>query len=224
MHQSTESSASPKMTLEQVSDTLLHLAANVNANHYHIGHFYNYVVTNKLAELGGFESAQVFFQQRVKVLSQAVLSLCGTVARAFSEAACSRYGAYHLSALLSYAKAVKLKVSADEPGPTPIDVPREDGTLETKPFAECTVEELRLAAKHQRAKDAPRLPEHTLERIQALRDNIVAHFPENTSRTRISARTHKDKTYITLRDVLIEDIELLTEALMDSLEPLPTAA
>jgi hypothetical protein len=224
MNQSTEGSTSPKITLEQVSDTLHQLAANVNANHFRIGYLYNYVVTNKLAELGGFDSARAFFQQRVKILSQAVLSLCGTVARAFSEAACSRYGAYHLNALLSYAKAAKRKVSEEEPGPTPIDVPTEDGTVQTKPFAECTVEELRLAVKHQRAKDTPRLPEHTLERIQALRDSIVAHFPEDTSRTRLSARTHKDKTYITLRDVLVEDMELLTEALMDSLEPLPAAA
>jgi hypothetical protein len=224
MNQLTEGSTSPKLTLEQVSDTLQQLAANVNANHYRIGHLYNYVVANKLAELSGFESAQAFFQQRVKVLSQTVLSLCGTVARAFSEAACSRYGVYHLHALLAYAKAAKLQVSAEEPGPTPIKVPKANGTVELKPFAECTVEELRLAVKHLRAKDTPRLPEDTLARIQALRDSIVEHFPESTSRTRVSARTHQDKTYITLRDVLVEDIELLAEALLDSLEPMPAAA
>lgn len=212
------------MTLDQVRADLHQLAVNVNSNHYRIGQLYNYVVDKKLAVTGGFKSAQDFFSQQVKELSQAVLSICGTVARAFTAEACTRYGAYHLHALLAYARASQLKVSKEEPGPTPIEVPKEDGTLAPKPFSECSVEELRAAVKHKRAKGAPRLPEEDLARIQALRDSITANFPEDTARTRVTARVFEDKTYITLRDILVDDLELLTEALLDSLDTPRVAA
>jgi hypothetical protein len=205
------------MTLEQVRETLHQLAADVNSNHYRIGQLYNYVVEKKLAATGGFKSAQEFFSQQVKELSQTVLSLCGTVARAFTAEACTRYGTYHLHALLTYAKAAKLQLSREEPGPTPIDVPKEDGAVEQKPFSRCTVEEVRAAVRHKRAKDAPGLPEQDLALIQALRDSVTANFPEEASHTRFTARVIEDKTYITLRDVLVDDLELLTETLLDNL-------
>lgn len=205
------------MTLDQIGEELHHLAVNLNSNHYRIGQLYNYVVEKKLAATGGFKNAQAFFSQRVKELSQAVLSLCGTVARAFTAEACTRYGAYHLHALLTYGKAAKLPLSREEPGPTPIDVPKADGSVERKPFSQCSVEEVREAVKHKRAKEAPGLPEKDVALIQALRDTVTENFPEDSSHTRFTARVIEDKTYITLKDVLVDDLELLTETLLDNL-------
>jgi hypothetical protein len=214
----------PEVTLNEVRDNLRQLGKDVNKNHYRIGCYYNLVVDKKMAALGGFKTSQKFFRQEVKEISQTVLSLCGTVARAFSESACSGYSVYHLYALMTYGKAAKLTLSKEEPGPTPIEVPKEDGTFEQKPFSECTVEEVRAAARHKRAKDQPQMPDEVLKRVEALREHITSSFPEEKSLTRLNARMLEDKTYVTLKDVLLDDLELLTETLMDSLGSTRSAA
>ncbi|WP_224243461.1 hypothetical protein [Hyalangium gracile] len=212
------------VTLTQVRDTLRQLGTDVNKNHYRIGQYYNLVVDKKMAAMGGFKNAQEFFSKEVKEISQSVLSTCGTVARAFSEQAAARHSVYHLYALITYGKAASLKLSADDPGPTLIDVPKADGTLEQKPFSECTVEELKEATRHKRPKTQPSLPEEVLARIQTLRDSITFRFPEETSHTRFNMRVIDEKTYVTVKDVLLDDLELLTEALMDGLTTVRSAA
>lgn len=214
----------PDVTLPLVADNVRQLATDVNKNHYRIGQQYNLVVDKKMAQMGGYKTAQDFFAKEVKEISQTVLSTCGTVARAFNEKACSRHSVYHLYALITYGKLAGLKLSKDEPGPTPIDVPKADGTTEQKPFSECTVEELKAATQHKRIKAQPPLPEEVLARIQKLRDCITASFPEESSRTRLTSRTLEDKTYFTVKDVLVEDAEALLEALMDGLSTIRPAA
>jgi hypothetical protein len=219
-----EETAVPEVTLPEVRDILRQLGMDVNKNHYRIGQYYNLVVDKKLAQMGGFKSSQEFFSKEVKEISQSVLSTCGTVAKAFSEQACTRHSVYHLYSLITYGKAAGLALSKDEPAPTLIDVPKADGTTEQKPFAECTVEELKAATQHKRAKAQPPLPEEVLARLGALRDSIIASFPEETTRTRLTSRVVDDKTYFTVKDVLLEDAQLLLEALMDGITTLRPAA
>ncbi|MDY7232204.1 hypothetical protein [Hyalangium rubrum] len=219
MNPGIDSSATTVMTLEQARDALLQLAEQTNINHHRIGHIYNYVVGKKLAETSGYKNAQVYFSQHVKVLSQAMLSMCGTVARAFTETACVNYGVYRLSALLTYAKANALQLSREEPGPTPINVPTEDGqSVEQKLFADCTLEELKLAVKSKREQDRTPLPDQDQARVQALRESIARHFTgQEPSRTNVKARVLKDITYVTLQDVPVTHLERLTEALVDGI-------
>ena len=207
----------PSMTLDQAREALLALAAQQHANHFRIGQIYNYVVREKLAEKHAKKSAQEYFSEHVKTLSQAVLSTCGAVAHSFTEAACTRYGVYNLHALLAYAKASKFKPSADEPGPTPIAVPQENGSVVEKPFSECSVEELKLAVKQKRAQNPEEPPAEDMVRIQALRDAIAKLFSGESSRTRVNSRVYLGTTYITVQDVPVKELERLSEALMEGL-------
>jgi hypothetical protein len=208
---------SPVITLDQAREALLELAAQQHTNHFRIGQIYNYVVREKLAEKHAKKSAQEYFSEHVKTLSQAVLSTCGAVAQAFTEAACTRHGVYNLHALLAYAKACNFKPSADEPGPTPIPVPQESGTVVEKPFSECSVEELKLALKHKRAQAPAQPPPEDMVRIQALRDSIARLFSEESSRTRLNSRVYLGTTYVTVQDVPVKELERLAEALMEGL-------
>jgi hypothetical protein len=209
--------APPSMTLEQACETLLELAAQQHTNHFRIGQIYNYVVKEKLAEKHAKKSAQEYFSEHIKTLSKTVLSTCGAVAHVFTEAACTRYGVYNLHALLAYAKASNFKPSADEPGPTPIAVPQQNGSLVEKPFSECTVEELKLAVKSKRAQVPAEPPLEDQIRIQALRDSIARLFSEESSRTRLNSRVYLGTTYITVQDVPVRELERLAEALMEGL-------
>jgi hypothetical protein len=205
------------MNLHQNLEALRELAAQQNLNHFRIGLLYNHIVDNNLAEKEAKKNAKEWFSENVKTLSQAVLSLCGAVARAFTESACERYGVYNLSALLAYAKASQFKPPADEPGPTPIAVPQKDGSVVEKPFAKCTVDELRLAVKRKRSALPVPPSEQEQARIQALRDSIARYFSETSSRTRVNSRVYMSTAYVTLQDVPVSELEKLAEALMDGL-------
>ncbi|HSP79411.1 MAG TPA: hypothetical protein VLQ93_12825, partial [Myxococcaceae bacterium] len=205
------------------------------------GRLYNYVVKNELAEKGGYESAPQYFSLHVKSLSKASLNTYGLVARKFSEAACARFGVHHLRLLLTYGKAAKLEIAKDDPSRTPIDVPREDGTVQPKPFAECTVEELRAALKQKKGQsEAPKpteepkpveapeapgasapLPEVDAVRLKSLRDSLSQHLPEST--VRLEARVHQGQTFLSLQGVPMAALERFIEALVDGLLPMHLA-
>lgn len=230
------------LTLEQVRDNVLELVARGNAGHYQIGRLYNYVVKNELAEKGGYESAHQYFILHVKSLSKASLNIYGLVARKFPEAACARFGVYHLRALLTYGKVAELVIDKNDPGRTPIDVPREDGTVQPKPFADCTMDELKAALKQKRAQSeaAPKpreepkpaetpeapgasapLPEVDAVRLKSLRDSLSQHLPEST--VRLEARVHQGQTFLSLQGVPMAALERFIEALVDGLLPMHLA-
>jgi hypothetical protein len=206
-----------KMTLQEALFVLIEITSQQNINHFRIGQVYNYAVAEKLAEKHANKSAAEYFCEHIKALSQTALSICGTVANAFTDGACARYGVYNLYALISYAKAANIQLSKEEPGPTPIAVPKEDGSVETKAFADCTVEELKRATKHKRPKKGAEPSEQEQIRIQALKDSFARHFAEASSRTRVNSRVYMGKSYVTLQDVPVTELERLAEALADGL-------
>jgi hypothetical protein len=205
------------MTLEEARDALLALVAQQHLNHFRIGVIYNHVVDARLAEKHAKKSAQEYFSEHVRTLSQSVLTTCGAVARAFTEDACARYGVYNLKALLTYTRISGIRPSPHEPGPIPIVVPREDGTEEQKPFSECSVEELKRAAKHRREplNTWPSTEERT--RIQTLRDRVSRNFAGASSRTRVNSRLYLGTAYVTLQDVPVAELERLLQALKEGL-------
>ncbi|MCP3144375.1 hypothetical protein [Pyxidicoccus xibeiensis] len=201
------------LSLEQVHKRILKLAEQGHRNAYQIGRLYNYVVDSELAQEGGFKDARDFFRQRVNVVSQAVLSLNGAVARVFTEELALKYGMRNLYTLLAYAKLAGLTVAQDEPGALPIAVPQKDGTLLSKPFADCSVEELQNAMKHKRSPPVP-LPEQDVARVQRYRDNLQRHFADRLS-IRVDARNHLGELLITLRDIPEKDMRRLGLVLVD---------
>jgi hypothetical protein len=201
------------LTLDEVGERVLALEKQSTADAYQIGWHYNYVVDRELWKNGGYKDAPDFFQKRVKVLSQATLSTYGAVARSFTAKAAVKYGMYHLYTLLSYEKLAKIQADGEEPGPTPILVPKEDGTLE----------ELKLAVKAKRRTPPTPLPESASSRVEFYRNVLDRHFTKN-SHIRVSARVERGKLLISLRDFPDEQLPTLIEALMDSLKPVREAA
>jgi hypothetical protein len=218
MNETNESNATLDLTLEQVRDTILGYVAQGNAGHHHIGKLYNHVVATELAQKSGYASAQVFFSEHVKALSQATLSLYGTVAKEFSEPVCVAYGMNKLGALLTYEKLTKLKLPEGDPGSTSIDVPGEDGAMQRMPFADCTLEDLKRALQHKRTSAKEPVPVGEAARVQFLRDSVLRHFKGN-ARVRVNARVHRGKTLVSMQDVPLSELERFAEALLDGMQP-----
>ena len=223
MAQTNESNTLPELTLEQVRDSILDYLAQGNAGHYNIGRLYNYTVDNKLAEKNGYPSAQQFFSQHITALSQATLTRYGTVAREFTEEACRKYGVTNLITLRTYEAAASLQPSSGDPGPTPIEVPQEGGGVVHKPFAECSVEELKLAVKNKRQDSQPPLPTTDEARVDLMRESLSRYFAQG-ARVQLKTSVQRGKTLVTIQGVPLEQMERLMEALMDGLMPQPVRA
>jgi hypothetical protein len=95
--------------------------------------------------------------------------------------------------------------------PCPILVPQKDGTVKERPFAECTVEKLKLAVKHKRTPPKP-LPEEATARVDSYRGALDRHYPKD-SHIRVSARVERGKVLISLRDIPDEQLSTLIKAL-----------
>ena len=218
MEQKNGSNTLSELTLEQVRDSILSYLEQGNAGHYGIGRLYNHTVDNKLAEKNKYESALQYFSQHIKTLSQSTLSRYGAVAREFTEEACKKYGVMNLTTLRTYVAAADLQPTSGDPGATPIDVPQEDGRVVQKPFADCTMEELKLAVKSKRKPSRATMPTTDAARVDFMRESITRHFTQG-SRVQFKTNLKGGKTFLTIQGVPLEEVERLMEALLDGLMP-----
>jgi hypothetical protein len=99
----------------------------------------------------GYPTTREYFRRHVRVLSHASLVMFGAVVRTFSREICEKYGTASLGALLDYGRLGPISMNWREPGTTPIDIPRRGGLMLTKPFADCTMDDLRQAVQARRA-------------------------------------------------------------------------
>jgi hypothetical protein len=210
------------MTLDQIRDTINGLARQGSTSAHQIGTLYNQVVDRRLAEISGYKSAQVFFSQNVKALSKATLSNYGTVARSFTEAICTQYGMANLRELIRYVEATGTFLPTD-PGPVSLEVPQDDGKVVTKPFSDCSVEEVERATRAKRAPPVARVPVKDQARLLFLADSIENQF-EGVAIVRFSSRSKAGKTFINLQDVPMTELGRLTQALQDGMNAEPTDA
>jgi hypothetical protein len=217
-----KSSPNLQLTLEEVGERVVGLVEQGNADAYQIGVYYNYAVERELAKNGGYKDTEDFFQKRVKGISQSTLTMYGAMARAFTATACVKHGVSKLYALLSYEKLAGVTADGSEPGPTLIQVPTKEGAVEPKPFAECTVDELKLAVKHKRTPPTP-LPVSAMERVELYRGILDEHFGTE-SHIRVSARVERGKVLVTLKDIPEEQMPQLAEVLKGRLNATSEAA
>lgn len=210
------------LTLEQVRDAILAHLKEGNAGHYNIGRLYNYVVDNKLAEQK-YDSAQAYFSQHIQELSQSTLTRYGAVAREFTEEECRTHGVMKLYTLRAYAKEADIQLTAGATNRTPIDVPREGGEVEQKSFAECSLEELRQAAKHKRKPSRATVPAADAARVQFMRESFSRHFAQG-GRVQLKTSVHGGETLLTIQGVPLAQVERLMEALLDGFQPQPVRA
>ncbi|HEX8441653.1 hypothetical protein, partial [Archangium sp.] len=200
MEELNEGNTTSALTLQQALQFILGYLEQGNAGHYKIGQLYNHIVGNELAEKNGYESAQQFFSQHVKALSQATLTRYGAVAREFTEAACTKYGVTNLSALRTYAVAAKLQPVGGDPGATPIDVPQEGGLVVSKLFSECSVEELKQAVKNKRHPSGATLPTPDAARVELMRESLSRYFAKG-ARVQLKTSLQRGETLVTIQGV-----------------------
>lgn len=211
------------LTLDQLGDTINGLIKQGSGTQHRIGVLYNHIVDRRLTDLAGYKTAQAFFSQKVKSLSQSSLSLYGTVARTFTEAVCTQYGMYKLRALISYAQ-VTGSVLPREPGPVTIQVPQDDGkVMVTKSFADCSLEELERATRHQRTPPRERVPVSDAARLLFLEDSLYRGF-SGVAQVRLTSRNEEGKTLINLQDVPLSELTRLMLVIKEGVEAQPALA
>jgi hypothetical protein len=141
----------------------------------------------------GFSDARAYFSQHLADLSQSSLTMYGAVAAEFSEPVTRRFGVTCLSLLLGYKEAADVEVDRDQPGPTVMEVPDDKGHVTAKPFAQCSVEEMRRALRRKRnpASSKP-LPPEVEARAEQCSEAVALRFPQGKG-TRVKAVVRNEK-------------------------------
>ncbi|HEX8705900.1 MAG TPA: hypothetical protein VF815_44100 [Myxococcaceae bacterium] len=209
------------MTLDQARVAFLGMMAQEHINQHHMGQLYNHVVKKELAEKAGFKDAKAWFSQHLVDLSYSALKMYGRVAESFSEDAGRRFGVTCLYLLLTYEEAADLEANHEEPGPTLIEVPGENGQVLTKPFSQCSVADMRQAIQRRRkpASSKP-LPPGSLERGEQYQAALKARFPTGAP-VKVQVRNVKGKAVVDFTGIPLELVNKLVEALTAELPPVP---
>ena len=215
----TTSAVTEGMTLEQVPPAMRQLMREENGSQHRMGQLYNYTVNKRLAEKAGYKDAKDFFAQHLADLSQATLSTYGAVAEAFSEPVARRYGVNCLALLLTYKEATDIEVNHEEPGGTLIEVPDDKGVVTTKPFGECSVDQMRraLLRKRKPASTKP-LPPEAEVLAEQYREAVTGRVPTGV-RVKVLVRNEKGKAVLDFKGIPYEQVSQLIAVLTGELPP-----
>ena len=202
-------------TLEQIRAEMLHLMAGENVNQYRMGQLYGYVVDNELAQKAGYKDAPTYFRQHLADVSTASLTTYRAVVKTFSEQVAVRFGVTCLYLLTIYKEAANLKVNAEEPGPTLIEVPGENGEVTKKPFSACSVDEMRQALRLKRkpASSKP-VPAEDVAQAEKYRTALKGQFPQG-SNVQVQVRNEKGSSVLDFKSIPVAQVGTLILALMD---------
>jgi hypothetical protein len=209
------------MTLEQVRVEMLDLMGQENTNHHRMGLLYNHIVEKKLAEKAGYKDAKAYLSQHLADLSQSALSMYGAVADAFSESVSRRFGVTCLYLLLIYKEAADVQLNHEEPGPTLIEVPRDDGQVDSKPFSACSVDQMRKALQRKRkpASSKP-LPADAVVRAEQYREAVKGRFPKGVL-VKVLVRNQKGTAVLDFKGIPVDQVDHLVDVLTGELPPVP---
>jgi hypothetical protein len=207
--------------LDQLRVELLGLSAKESSNHHRMGQLYNLIVDKKLPEKAGYKDARDYFTKNLANLSQASLTLYGTVARNFSEPVTRLFGVTCLSLLLTYKDAAGLELNPEEPGPMPIEVPDEKGIVSIQPFSACTVEQLRRAIQRKRKPASTKpLPPEKVVLAEQYSESVARRFPQGKGTlVKVALRNQKGKAVLDFKGIPVEQVLQLAEALTAQLPP-----
>jgi ribosomal protein L16/L10AE len=137
-----------------------------------------------------------------------------------------RFGVTCLSLLLSYKEAADLEVNPEEPGPTPIEVPDENGQVSVQPFSACSVEQMRRALQRKRkpASSKP-LPAEARVLAEQYTEAVALRFPKGKGAlVKVAVRNQKGKAVLDFKGIPLEQVRQLAEALtgeLPSVDELP---
>ncbi|WP_224364797.1 hypothetical protein [Hyalangium versicolor] len=202
------------LTKEQAVDTLRQLAKDETRNHLLMGLLFNYVADSKLLEGTPYKNPVDYLCSHVQEVSRSALLDYSAVARVFTEPVALRYGITRLRLLLTYKDATKLEFNPEEPGPAVIQVPDKQGQVTVKSFADCGVEDLRMALKHLRD-STPGTPFPSEDRavVDGYREAILRAVPKG-SPVRVLLDRHKEESVIEIRTLPLTQVDKLIEALL----------
>lgn len=209
------------LTAEQALDTMRQLAKDETRNHVLMGLLYNYLLDSKLLKGSSYKSPLDFICDNIQEISRAALLSYSAVARAFSQEVCAQYGLTRLRALLTYKEATKAEVNPQEPGSTLIQVPDDQGEVQPKPFADCSVEDMRQALRHLReATPDTAFPPEDRAMVDAYREAVTQRFPQG-SPVRVQLARYKGESVMEFRRIPVAQGSLLLEAMMDLVGKVP---
>ncbi|KFE66328.1 hypothetical protein [Hyalangium minutum] len=209
-------------TLEQLRTELLGLMSQENSNHHRMGEIYNHIVEKKLAEKADYKDAPEYFRKHLADLSVATLKTYGVVAENFSEPVARRFGVTCLSLLVTYTEAAGLELNHEEPGPTPIEVPDENGHVTEQPFGACSVDQMRRALQRKRRPTSTKpLPPEKVALAEQYSEAVAQRFPKGKgARVKVLLRNEKGKAVVDFKGIPLEQVLQLVEALSAELPPL----
>jgi hypothetical protein len=211
---------SVEVELAEITNNIKALVQQGNSAAHQIGALYNQVVDRRLAIIAGYPDTRSYFAEHVSSLAQSTLSLYGRVAKLFSAAVCASYGPYKLQAIVTYADAAGYALGADPSG-SPVDVPQDNGSVVTKPFAACTLEEIERATKAKKAPPKVRVPVTDRARLLFVEDSIFRKF-QGSGDVRMTSRTEAGQTLVSVQDVPVTKLAQLVEALQEGMNAEPT--
>jgi hypothetical protein len=215
----TTSAVTEGMTLPQVLAAMLQLMREGNVNQYRLGQYYNYTVDKKLPEKAGYKDAKDYFSQHLADLSQSALSMYGAVAADFSEPVARRFGITCLYLLLIYKEAADIEVNHEDPGGTLIEVPDDMGQVTSKPFGDCSVEQMRRALQRKRKPSSSKpLPPEVEALADQYREAVTGRFAKGT-RIKVLLRNQKGKAVLDFKGIPVEQVSQLAAALTGELPP-----
>ena len=112
-----------------------------------------------------------------------------------------------------------MEVNHEEPGPTLIEVPNELGQVATKPFSQCSVEEMRRALQRKRKPASSKtLPPEAVELADQYREAVTGRFPKGVL-VKVQVRNQKGKAVVDFKGIPLDQVAKLAEALTAELPP-----
>jgi hypothetical protein len=141
------------------------------------------------------------------------------VAHDFSAPVARRFGVNCLYLLLVYKEAADIEVNHEDPGGALIEVLDDKGQVTTRPFGECSVDQMRRALQRKRkpASSKP-LPPEVETLADQYREAVTSRLPRGT-RVKVLLRNEKGKAVLDFKGIPVEQVSQQAQALTGELPP-----
>jgi hypothetical protein len=198
--------AAAQAALALETKAIRRLQKDVARNGWQIGRRLAQVVAMELHTAGGFDTVAAYAEEVLGIARSTAFRYM-RVAQTFSETAAATFGIDRLDGGLAYiAKTPEDETPSDLPT-LAIRVPRDDGTVEERPFAEVTVRELGRATAREaqrtgraRKKEASLLT-HAPQLAEANRALDAAVGPADAARAEVNLRDDAGDVLVDIRGV-----------------------
>jgi hypothetical protein len=213
----------PTQELLEMSEDFDEMVRRISFAQDQLGRTYSLAVSRKLAEQAGYKNTWTYFSTRVRGLTRTMLNSYSSATLHWKPEFILNYGMERMQALSAY---LRHHTAGDphvtDPGLLKIRVPRPGSTDEVKIFAECSLEEMRRAARVRKTLAKARVPVADAVRTLFLENSFLQHFT-GVAPVRLNVRTENGRSLVTVHDVPMAELERLIKALRAGLDEQPFA-